>query len=417
MGVAKRKVCQRKRKRTRRNNKFQTKYSRIYAHVSPVKSVELNMAELNGVKKKKWVTVGVTEVLHLDKWKKAGTYIIVGKANDAVETEVELTPAVLARCRNYVFNKPHSEPLDTVLTTIYDSQRTTQAGEDSTGRALFFGETIKKKIRKRKRTQAHTDKHIIITLDGSLENVAAIRKGLGDQRDDFQIVVVEIDPYLAMSHRMKLHQSQSEQYGSDENEHPVICIFGKIEDYIKNLSPTEKFRVVGVYFDYCGGPKMSGKPSKSRELMLQLMSLLPNVILFGVTIAKRQHKGIQEKPYTYFPDPENFNEWRRYNHTRVMCMMFVRARTLTATSSCVDKLQNRTHPALKARKAGCGQNTALPVVVGARVQKRFRQLSPTPYTGVVKTLDQKNNEAHVEWDRDGDGETWERINDELLVIG
>ena len=172
-----------------------------------------------------------------------------------------------------------------------------------------------------------------------------------------------------------------------------------------------------MYFDYCGGPERSGKPSKSRERMRQLMSLLPNVILFGVTIAKRQHEGIQENPYTYFPDPENFNELRRYDHTRVMCMLFVRARTLTATSSCVDKLQNRTHPALKARKAGCGQNTALPVVVGARVQKRFRQLSSTQYTGVVKTLDQKNNKALVVWDRDDDGETWERINDKLQPIG
>lgn len=378
-----------------------------------VKSFKLNMAELIDVDEEKWVNVSVTEVRHLDdEWGKAGTYIVVGKANDKEGTEVELTPVVLARCQNYVFNKTHTEPLDTVLTTIYDTQRNTPAGVDSTDRALFFGKTVKNRTKKRKRTQ--TDKQIIITLDGSLENVAAIRKGLGDLRDDFQIVVVEINPYLAMSHRMKLYQSQSEQYGLDEKEHPVTCICGKIEDYIKNLSHTERFRVVGVYFDYCGGPARSDKPSESRRLMLRLMSSLPNVILFGVTIAKRQHEGICENPYAYFPKPENFNELRTYNHAKVMCIMLCECvRTPTATSSRVDKLQKPTR-ALQERKTDCGQNTVLPVVVNARVQKRFPQCRAKPYEGKVTAVVDKKK-AHVVWD-DG-SETWETINDALAVIG
>lgn len=298
-------------------NQFQTNLETLDELLRSLEELELNTAELIGINEVRWVKATVQRITSFGKWNtKTMLVSAVYKDKNNIPTEVHLTAAVLATCRKYVFRERVSSSNELLL-DVYTEKQRTLSEQNSTARAFHFGHLLKsaQSMQRQQRTLG-----TVLTLDGSLENVAAIIKSLGDERSSVNIVVIEQNPLIALCHRLMLHNCQD----GVESHHRVKAVYGKIEHYISHLSDKERDTIAGVYFDYCGGPPHSGTPSKSRKQMAHLFSLLPQADVFAVTVGKRQHTDVQSDFKCYVPTPYGFKPARVFEHPRVICTMYKR---------------------------------------------------------------------------------------------
>lgn len=96
------------------------------------------------------------------------------------------------------------------------------------------------------------------------------------------------------------------------------------------LSEQEKRKVVWLNLDYCGGPPKNHSVDDCVRFMTRCLAHLPHMHMITVTMARRNHAGLDYTFDEYFPIPYGFSVTKTYtDNPRVVCKMYVRDRRIS----------------------------------------------------------------------------------------
>lgn len=184
---------------------------------------------------------------------------------------------------------------------------------------------------------------IIITLDGNGENrmgmYEVLRESGFPEHEWPTILTFEMDPVTAFANQLMFGSDRIIFTGSDPTFHSKTLL-GKggimLEHIITKansiLTDDMKGRTKAVYFDYCGGPAGNQAPEKSkRNFEVNIFPMLPNCVLFGVTISYRKHVYLARYGVEgYISYPSRFQLLKTFRENKkVLCQFFGTVDTIT----------------------------------------------------------------------------------------
>lgn len=206
---------------------------------------------------------------------------------------------------------------------------------------------------------------IVIMLDGNGENrkgmYDALKEADIDEENWPQILTFDLDPDVVLANRLLFRTNDIIFTGCDQSfKSKSLAGNGTLLEHLilkENMVLTYdmKERVKAVYFDYCGGPPLNQKSHHCRANFKCVLSCLPALKLYGVTMSYRKHGTLRQHGIEHFVVcPKGFHLSRTFDaNKKVLCQFFTErsdfARYLwekfeafqAKKQAAIDKLQNK----------------------------------------------------------------------------
>jgi hypothetical protein len=188
----------------------------------------------------------------------------------------------------------------------------------------------------------------VFTLDGNMSNRYAYEEYFTDPSKSTRgfhpdLVTWELDPCVAFAQQLLVGQGRVNYTGADLDTKFGYGVDGNLDtsppglEYlicnrvnskgVENTIITKKDceEVVGLYLDYCGGPIGGTDYEGAKNLILDTVSHLPRLCVLGITMSKRQRRGLELNSASYLPSIHGFALFETFtDNPKVMCWLYKR---------------------------------------------------------------------------------------------
>ena len=248
------------------------------------------------------------------------TRMVVGVWCPHDNSTIDLTPASLMLKREppITFNPVPASIMEKIRTSrmaVYPKRHA-----DSMKRAIYIARYY---IDRALYSSNFSNNDIILTLDGNGENRDAMMQKFArfNEKSDKhpilpRIITVERDATVALCQHLIWGTASDKIIFTNAGAGKSVKGFEHLILHPNNLI-TDKMKknIKIIYFDYCGGPA---------EDIRKLFEHLPNICLFGITVAKRKRPNLINDFELFVAIPDGWKEVKCYNHKEVVCVIYER---------------------------------------------------------------------------------------------
>ena len=188
----------------------------------------------------------------------------------------------------------------------------------------------------------------VFTLDGNMSNRYAYHEYFDNGSIHIKcgapnLVTWELDPCVAFAQQLLTGQGCVKYTGADLDTKFGYGVDGNLDtsppglEYLicnrvnskgvenKLITKKDCEEVVGLYLDYCGGPIGGTDYEGAKNLILDTVSHLPRLCVLGITMSKRQRRGLEMDSQTYLPSIHGFALIETFtDNAKVMCWLYKR---------------------------------------------------------------------------------------------
>lgn len=188
----------------------------------------------------------------------------------------------------------------------------------------------------------------VYTLDGQMSNRYAYHEyfdvgSIHIKGGAPALVTWEINPCVAFAQQLLTGQGHVMYTGADLDTKFGYGVDGNLDtsppgleylicnrvnskgDENKLITKKDCEEVIGLYLDYCGGPIGGTDYEGAKNLILNTLSHLPRLCVLGITMSKRQRRGLEMDSQTYLPSIYGFALIETFtDNPKVMCWLYKR---------------------------------------------------------------------------------------------